>query len=69
MPVNRIAGAALLGIGVLFLIFAYRASNAPLERISDTLTGHYSDQTMWYLILGVGGAIIGGLVFLLGSRR
>ena len=55
MQVSRIAGAALFAIGVVFLIFAYRASEAPLERVSDALTGHYSDQTMWYLILGVGG--------------
>jgi len=51
------------------LVFAYRASNAPLEQISDTLTGHYSNQRMWYLILGVGGVIGGGLLFVLGGRR
>ena len=66
---SRIIGAAMLAIGVVFLVFAYRASNAPLEQISDTLTGHYSNQTMWYLILGAGGAVGGGLLFALGSRR
>ena len=69
MQMSRIAGAALFAVGVVFLVFAYRASNAPLERISDTLTGHYSNQTMWYLIVGVGGAIAGGLLFVLGTRR
>jgi drug/metabolite transporter (DMT)-like permease len=69
VQINRIVGAALLAVGVLFLVFAHRASNAPLERISDTLTGHYSNQTMWYLILGVGCAIGGGLLFALGGRR
>lgn len=66
---SRIIGAALFAIGGVLLIFAYRASNAPLEQISDTLTGHYSNQTMWYLILGVGGIVVGGLLFVVGSRR
>jgi len=66
---SRIVGAVLFAIGAVLLVFAYRASNAPLEQLSDTLTGHYSNQTMWYLILGVGGIIGGGLLFVLGSRR
>ena len=68
MPMNRVLGAALFAIGLVLLLFAYRASNAPLEQIADTLTGHYSNQTMWYLTLGVGGAIGGGLLFVFGSR-
>lgn len=68
MHINQILGAALFAVGVALLVFAYRASNASLERISDTLTGHYSDQTMWYLILGVGGVISGGLLFALGGK-
>jgi drug/metabolite transporter (DMT)-like permease len=66
---SRIIGAALFAIGVVLLIFAYRASNAPLEQISDTLTGHYSNQTMWYCVVGVAAAVAGGLLFLVGSRR
>jgi drug/metabolite transporter (DMT)-like permease len=66
---SRIIGAALFAIGVVLLIFAYRASNAPLEQISDTLTGHYSNQTMWYFVVGVAAAVGGGLLFLVGSRR
>ena len=68
MKISQIIGAVVFAVGVLFLVFAYRASNAPLEQISDTLTGHYSNQTMWYLVLGVGGAIGGALLFALGSR-
>ena len=69
MQTSRSIGAAICAIGVVLLIFAYRASNAPLELISNTLTGHFSNQTMWYLILGIGGVIGGGLRFLTGSRR
>jgi drug/metabolite transporter (DMT)-like permease len=69
MQMSRIAGAVLFGVGVVFLVFAYHASNAPLERIADTLTGHYSNQTTWFLILGVAGVIGGGLLFALSGRR
>ena len=68
MQVNRIFGAALLAIGVVLLVFAYRASSAPLDQVSNALTGHFTDQTMWYLLLGVAGVIGGGLLFLRGAR-
>ncbi len=64
MPMGRIVGAVLFAIGV-FLVFAYQASNAPIERLSDALLGHYSNQTIWYFVLGVGG----GLLFALGRRE
>lgn len=68
MQVNRIFGAALLAIGVVLLVFAYRASSAPLDQVSNALTGRFTDQTMWYLLLGVAGVIGGGLLFLRGAR-
>jgi hypothetical protein len=69
VQMSRILGAVLLAIGVVPLIFAYRATNAPLEQISDTLTGHYSSQTMWYFMFGVGGAVAGGLLLACTGRR
>jgi drug/metabolite transporter (DMT)-like permease len=69
MQMSRVLGAVLLAIGVVFLVFAYRASNAPLEQISDTLTGHYSNETMWYFVFGVGGAVGGLLLLCVGLSR
>ncbi len=68
MPMRQIAGLALFAIGAVLLLFAYRAYNSPLEQISDTLTGRYSDQTMWYMIAGVACAAVGGAILLLGRR-
>jgi drug/metabolite transporter (DMT)-like permease len=68
MQMNRIVGAVLFAVGVVFLIFAYRAANAPLDRLADTFTGHYTSQTMWFLIVGVAGAVGGGLLFAAGRR-
>jgi hypothetical protein len=60
---NRIIGIILLVVGVIALYFGINATNAPVEEMSEALTGQYSDQTMLYLI---GGAVAGiaGLVML-----
>jgi uncharacterized membrane protein len=69
MPITRLLGAVFLAIGVMLLWFAYHASRAPVERLSNTLTGHFSDQTMLYLILGAVGVVGGGLLFAFGARK
>jgi drug/metabolite transporter (DMT)-like permease len=68
VPVSRIFGAALFAVGAVLLIFAYNASNAPVDRVVDTFTGHYTHQTMVYLALGVCGVVAGGLLVLVGRR-
>jgi LPXTG-motif cell wall-anchored protein len=65
---SRIAGIVSLVIGVVLLIFAYQASNTAVEELSNTLTGRYTDQTMWYLILGIAAAIGGGALLIFGRR-
>lgn len=69
MPINRISGAALFALGLLLLIFAYNATQAPVEEITQNLTGNYSDKTMWYFV-GAVVAIVGGILLgVFGSRR
>ena len=69
MRMTRIGGVALFAVGAVLLVFAYRSSNAPLEQISETMTGRYSNQTMWYLVVGVAASICGGLIALFGDRK
>jgi hypothetical protein len=54
---------------VVLLGFAYYASRAPVEQISNALTGQFSGQTMWYVILGGIGVVGGGLLVAFGNRR
>jgi drug/metabolite transporter (DMT)-like permease len=68
MNLNQLLGAAGLAVGVILLFFAYQASNAPVDQISNALTGRYTDQTMWYLVFGVVAAVGGGLLMLSGRR-
>jgi hypothetical protein len=64
----RIAGAVLLAVGLALLGFAWHASQAPLDQLTNTLTGRFSDQTMWYCVAGI-AAVVGGVLMVLVGRR
>lgn len=68
MNATRLIGAVILAVGIVLLIFAYNASEAPVDQIANALTGRYSDRTMWYLILGVIGVVAGGILSLRSDR-
>jgi len=69
VKMNRIIGLVVFAVGVVLLVFAYDSSNAPLEELSNTITGRYSDETMWYFVIGIAAAVGGGLLAAFGSRR
>ncbi len=69
MTINRIIGAVIFAVGVFLLMTAYNSSQAPMEELSNTITGSYSDNTMWYFAAGVAATIGGGLLALYGTRR
>jgi LPXTG-motif cell wall-anchored protein len=68
MRIKAIIGLVLLAVGAMLLYFGLQATDAPLERARETLTGDYSDQTMLYLI-GGGAAAVAGLALLVFGRR
>jgi LPXTG-motif cell wall-anchored protein len=69
MSMTQILGAVAMVIGLVLLGFAYQASNAPMEQVSDALTGRYTNQTMWYLIVGIAAAVGGVLLVAFGRRK
>ncbi len=69
MAMNRLLGLVLLVIGVVLLAFAWNASNAPVDQVTNAVTGHFTDQTMWFVILGAAGVVGGGLLAAFGSSR
>jgi drug/metabolite transporter (DMT)-like permease len=68
MRMTQILGAVALVIGVVLMGLAYHASNAPMEQVSNAITGRFTDQTMWYLILGIAAAVGGVLLVAVGRR-
>ncbi len=68
MKASQMVGIVVLVLGAVLLGFAYQSSNAPLEQIFSTLTGRYTDQTMWYLIGGIVLVLAGGLLTIFGRR-
>jgi drug/metabolite transporter (DMT)-like permease len=69
MSLMRIGGVVAAVIGAVLLALAWRASNAPVEQVSDALTGSFTDRTMLLLVGGVAALAGGVLVALLGARR
>lgn len=57
----RTVGLAAVGVGLVLLGVAYHASGAPIEQLSDALTGRFTDRTMWLFMAG-GAAVVGGAV-------
>lgn len=68
MRIIQILGAVALVIGVVLMGLAYHASNAPMDQVSNAITGRFTDQTMWYLILGIAAAVGGVLLVAFGRR-
>jgi hypothetical protein len=64
----QMSGVVILGVGAILLAFAYHATNAPLDQLSNALTGRFSNQTMWYFLLGAVAALGGTLLLLFGRR-
>lgn len=64
----RPVGLGVVILGAVLLGFAYHFSQAPMDQLSDTLTGHYTDNTTWYMIAGIVAIVCGGLVAAFGKR-
>ncbi|MCE6952641.1 DUF3185 family protein [Cereibacter sphaeroides] len=69
MTLTKIAGLVLFAVGILLLLLGWRASNAPVDQMSEALTGRFTGSTMWYLIVGVIGIVAGIGILARGGRR
>ncbi len=65
---TQLIGIIALAVGAVLLYFGYNASQAPIDQISNTLTGRYTDNTMWYVVGGVALVVTGIGVTLFGRR-
>ncbi len=69
MTQSNIIGFVALAIGSVLLFFAWRASNAPVDQVSEALTGRYTSNTMMYLLGGMTAVAAGGALLYRGFSR
>lgn len=64
MTQSALLGLLAAAVGMVLLYFGWQGSTAPVDQLSEALTGRYSDATMWYLIGGLASLAIGAaLIF------
>jgi len=68
MSQKRIAGIVLLVVGTILLIVGMNASHSAADQISNTFTGRFTHETLWYLV-GGGAAALFGLLMVVGGAR
>lgn len=69
MPVKRVIGIVTLVVGLVLLYFGWQSSESVGEQLHETVTGRYTDETMWYLIVGTVASVAGLLLTFVGGRR
>lgn len=69
MNSQSIIGAVILVVGVALLIFGMNASHSVTDQVSNTFTGKFTQDTMWYIIGGIGLGVLGLLMIVFGVRH
>ena len=58
---NKIFSLALLVAGIVLLIFGLNAHGSIASSAKEAITGTPTDKSLWLIILGISGVIVGGL--------
>jgi len=58
---NKAFSIAILVAGIVLLIFGINAHDSLVSSAKEVVTGTPTDKSMWLIILGVIGIIVGGL--------
>lgn len=64
MSNRTLVGLVLLVVGVLLLYFGWESSQSPGEQLKESLTGRYTDETLWLLIGGAAATVAGAALTL-----
>ncbi|HAO25601.1 MULTISPECIES: DUF3185 family protein [unclassified Methylophaga] len=61
---SKLLGIILLVVGVILLIFGWNASQSLGDQVTETLTGRFTDETMWFIISGAVAVVVGAFLAL-----
>ena len=67
MNQQRIFGIVLLAVGVVLLVIGMNASHSVADRLSNTVTGRFTEATTWYIVGGIAAAVLGAVMLLMGK--
>jgi hypothetical protein len=69
--ISKGIGIVLLIIGAVLIIVGATASRSLADSVSNFFTGHFTQNTMWYIFGGIAMAIVGLLLTIgvFGRRR
>lgn len=62
MASHKLVGLVLLVVGLLLLFFGWQSSESISDQVSETVTGRFTEVTMWYLIGGAAATVAGAFL-------
>lgn len=62
MGSSKLVGIVLLVVGIALLYFGYQSSQSVGNQLTETVTGRFTDETMWYLIGGAAATAAGAFL-------
>jgi divalent metal cation (Fe/Co/Zn/Cd) transporter len=68
MTITRIIGLVLLAVGMALVFIGFNATQSVGERVVEGITGRFTNQTLWFLIGGIGACVGGAALTFWGNR-
>ncbi|HEX7632634.1 MAG TPA: DUF3185 family protein [Lacunisphaera sp.] len=66
---NRVLSIAILAAGIVLFTFGMNAHDSLASSTKEAITGTPTDKSMWLIVLGLVGIIVGGLNSFFGRSR
>jgi di/tricarboxylate transporter len=60
----KLLGIILLVVGVILLVFGWNSSQSLGDQVTETITGRFTDETMWFIIGGAVAVVVGAFLTL-----